>query len=152
MAEVLNSAELRLFGLKAIGSSSGWFAHFASTAMRDAMLGTDAEAGQALRILASNWKVDGERIIRLIKERWLPHPERDSYSWMAIYECPIWTDEVEEIAGMVLKRSPISARLVNHTAQSVAVEQPEVALRLVGDLDFLLADAAGRPEQPAISA
>ncbi len=66
---------------------------------------------------------------------------------MAIYECPIWTDEVEEIARVVLKRSPISTRLANHTAQSVAVEQPDVALRLVrAKLDFLLAEAKGRPE------
>ncbi len=149
MAEVLNSAELRLFGLKAIASSSGWFAHFASTAIRDAMAGTDVEAGQALGILASNWKADSERVIRLIKERWLLHPERDSYSWMAIHECPIWTDEVEEIAGVVLRRSPISIWQVEHTAQTVAVEQPDVAVRLVrAKLDFLLAEAKGRPEPP----
>ncbi len=52
MAEALKSPEFRMFGLKAIGSSSGWFTHFASTAIRDAMSGTDAEAGQACRILA----------------------------------------------------------------------------------------------------
>lgn len=153
MAEVLNSDELRLFGLKAIGGSSGWFAHFASTAIRDAMSRTDAEAGQALRILASNWKADSERVIRLIKERWLPHPERDSYSWMAIHECPIWTDEVEEIACVVLKRSPISIWQVEHTAQTIAVEQPDVAVRLVrAKLDFLLAEAKGRPEPPPFPA
>ena len=149
MSEVLYTPELRLFGLKAISSSSGWFVHFASTAIRDAMSGTDAEAGQAMRILALNWKTDSERVIRLIKECWLPYPEKDSYSWMAAYECPLWTHEVEEIAATVLKRSPISIWQVSHTVMTVAVEQPDVAMRLVlAKLDFLLAEAKAKPEPP----
>jgi len=151
MAEVLNSPELRMFGLKAIGGSSGWFVHFASTAIRDAMSGTDPEAGEACRILALNWKTDSKRVIRLIKERWLPHPERDDYSWMAVHESPLWTDDVEEIAAIVLKRRPISIWQVEHTAMAVAVEQPDVALRLVrAKLDFLLAGARDRPEPPPL--
>jgi nucleoside phosphorylase len=148
MSAVLNSPELRIFGLKAIGSSSGWFAHFASTAISDAMSGTDPEAGQALRVLTLNWKTDSERVIRLIKERWLPHQGRDSYSWMAVSECPLWNDEVEEIAAIVLKRSAISIWQVEHTAMTLAVEQPEVALRLIRDkLDFFLVEVKGKPEE-----
>jgi nucleoside phosphorylase len=151
MSEVLNSPELRMFGLKAIGSGTGWFDHFASTSIRDAMSGTDPEAGQACRILALNWKTDSARVIRLIKERWLPHLDRDSYSWMAIHECPLWTDEVEEIAAIVLKRSPISIWQVEHTAMTLAVVLPDVALRLVrAKLDFLLAEAKVRPEPPQL--
>lgn len=153
MVKVLNTPELRMFGLKAISSSSEWFIHFASTAIRDAMSGTDAEAGQALRSLALNWKTDSERVIRLIKERWLPYPERDSFSWMAAHDCPLWTDEVEEVAATVLKRSPISIWQVDHTAMTIAVEQPDVAMRLVRfKLDFLLAEAKGRPEPPPFPA
>jgi len=149
MAEVLNSPQLRMFGLKAIGSSSGWFAHFASTAIPDAMSGTEPEAGQACRILELNWRTDGEYVIRLIKERWLPYPERDNYSWMALQECPLWTGEVEEIAAIVLKRTPIAIWQVGHTAMTLAVEQPDVALRLVrAKLDFFLAEAKNRPKPP----
>jgi nucleoside phosphorylase len=147
MAEVLNSPKLRLFGLKAIDGSSRWFSHFASTVIRDAMSGSDAEAGQALRILGSNWKGDSEWVIRLIKDCWLPDPKRDSYTWMTIHECRSWTDEVEEIAGVVLKRSPISIWQVDHTAQTIAVEQPDVAVRLVrARLDFALTEAKDVPE------
>jgi nucleoside phosphorylase len=153
MAEALNSPELRILGLKAIGNSGGWFAHFASTSIRGAMSGTDAEAGQALRVLAVNWKTDSESVIRLISERWLPHLERDSYSWMAVNECPHWTDEVEEIAATVLKRSPISTLQVEHAAMTLAVEQPDMACRLVlAKLDFLLAKAKGSPEPPQFPA
>jgi nucleoside phosphorylase len=149
MAEVLNTPELRIFGLKAIGSSSGWFDYFASTAIRDAMSGTDAEAGQATRILTLNWKTNSDCVIRLIKERWLPHPEKDSYSWMAIQECRLWTYAVEDIAATVLKRSRISVWQVQHTAMTVAVEQTDVAMRLVlAKLDFLLTEAKGKPEPP----
>lgn len=150
MVEVLSTPELRIFGLKAISSSSGWFIHFAPTAIRDAMAGTDAEAGQAVRILTQNWKTDRDRVIRLIKERWLPYPERDNHTWMVIHECPTWTDEVEEIAIAILKRSPISTWQVEHTAMTVAVEQPDVAMRLVlAKFEFLLAEAKGsKPEPP----
>lgn len=149
LAEVLNSRELRIFGLKSIGSSSGWFAHFASTAIRDAMSGPEIEADQACRILALNWKTDGERVARLIQERWLPHPDTDSYSWMAVNGCVFWTDAVEAIATTVLRRSPIAIWHVNHTAVTLAVEQPDVAMRLVRTkLDFVLAEAKGKPEPP----
>lgn len=149
MAEVLNFPEFRMIGLKAIGSSSGWFAHFASTAIRDAMTGTDPEVGQACRILTLNWKTNGERVIQLIRERWLPHSERDSYSWMTIHECPLWTNGVEEIAATVLRRSPISIWHVDRTAMTLAVEQPDVASRVVrAKLDYLLAEAKGKSEPP----
>lgn len=149
MAEVLNSADLRLFSLNAIASSSGWFAQLVPTVIRDAMSGSDPEARQALRILTSNWKGDGERVVQLIKERWLPHPERDSYSWAAIQECPTWSGDVEEIARLLLQRTAISIFQVDFTAQRIAVEQPAVAIRLVRDkLDFLLAQARNRPNAP----
>lgn len=149
MAEVLNSPEFRMIGLKAIGSSSGWFAHFALTVIRDAMTGTDPEVGQACRILALNWKTNGERVIQLIRERWLPHSERDSYSWMTIHECPLWTNGVEEIAATILRRSPISIWNVDRTTMTLAVEQPDVASRVVrAKLDYLFAEAKGKPEPP----
>lgn len=149
MAEVLNSSDLRVIGLKAIGSSAGWFTHFASTAIRDAMTGDDPEAGQALQILESNWKTDDELVIRLIKERWLPHPERDNYTWMALQACHLWNDEVERIAKAVLKRSPISIWQVCRTAMTLAVNQPNAALSLVRvKLDTLLAEVRSRPEPP----
>jgi len=153
MADVLHSSDLRIFGLQAIGSSSGWFAHFASTAIRDAMSGSDPEAGQALRVLARNWKTDGELVIQLLKECWLPNPARDSFSWMVVYDCPLWTDEVQDVAAIILKRSPISIWEVERTALSLAVTHPDVALRLVrSKLDFLLAEAKDRPEPPQFPA
>ena len=153
MAEVLNLPELRMLGLKAIGSRTGWLPHFASTAIRDAMSGTDHEMSQAVRILALHWNTDSERVVRLINECWIPHPERDSYSWMVVNECPLWTDEVEEIAVTVLKRSPISIWAVDHSAMTLAVKQPEVALRVVRTkLDFLLAEAKRKPKPPPFPA
>lgn len=149
MAEVLNLPGLRMFGLKAIGGNSGWFPHFASTAIRDAMLGSDPEAGQAARILGLAWKTDEDRVIRLIRECWLPYLEKDTYAWTVINECPFWTDEIEELAKTILGRSPIAAWHVSHVAMTLAVAQPEVALRLVrAKLDFLLVEAKGMPKPP----
>src|SRR3546814_15605426 len=113
------------------------------------MLGSDAEASLALRILSSSWKKDSEEILHLIKEQWLPHSAKDSYSWIAIRDCPNWTAEVEQIAGAVLKRTAIASMEVDHTAQTIAEEQPDVAVRLVrAKLDFLLSEARAKPEPP----
>ncbi|PQA79616.1 hypothetical protein C5F52_29375 [Limnohabitans sp. TS-CS-82] len=153
IAEVLNSPHLRLVGLKAIGSSSGWFSHFALTAIRDAMSGSDVEAIQASRILGLAWKTNRERVIQLIGECWLPHQERDTYSWMTIQECPHWTAEVEDIAGTVLSRTTVAAWHVSHAAMTLAIEQPDVALRLVrAKFDFMLSEAKDRPEPPPFPA
>lgn len=149
MAGLLNSPELRTFGLKAMVGNSGWFLHFASTAIPVAMSGTDAEASQALRILASNWATDSERVIRLIKDHWLSYPQKDRYSWMAVHECPRWTLEVEEIAATILKRYPISIWEVENTAMTVAVQQPDAAMRLIlAKLNFLFVAAKDKPEPP----
>lgn len=153
MAEALKSTELRMFGLKAIGSCSGWFVFFASTAIREAMSSTDSEVGQACRILSLNWRTDSGRVIQLVKERWLPNPEKDNYSWIVIHDCPLWSHEIEEIGSVILKRSPIGIWEVEHTAMTLAVEQPDAALRLVrAKLDFLLAEAKNRPEPPPFPA
>src|SRR3546814_10633957 len=89
------------------------------------MLGSDAEASLALRILSSSWKTDSEDILHLIKEQWLPHSAKDSYSWIAIRDCPNWTAEVKQIAGAVLKRTAIASMEVDHTAQTIAEERSE---------------------------
>ncbi|QXE92118.1 hypothetical protein KP001_06210 [Geomonas subterranea] len=149
MSDVMNSPDLRIFGLKAIGSGTGWFSHFASTAIWDAMSGTDPEAGQASRILALNWNTHCDQVVRLIKDRWLPYPAKDNFTWMTVQGCPQWSDEVEELAITALKRAPISVWAVEHTAMTLAVTQPVIALRLVrAKLDFLLVEAQGKPEPP----
>jgi nucleoside phosphorylase len=149
MVEALSSPDLRIVALKAIGGSSGWFDHFASTAIRDAMSGSVAEANHAARALGHNWKTDDDRVVRLINERWLPHPESDGYTWMVVSECHHWTEEVERIAATVLTRSKISEGHVMHSAMTLAVTQPEVAFRLVrGKLDYLLSEATRQPAPP----
>lgn len=149
MAEVLADPELRIFGLKAIADSAGWFSIFASSAIRDAMAGSEAELAQAWRILALNWKTDADRVIQLIKDRWLPHFEKDNYSWMTITECPTWTPEVEELASVILNRTSIAIYSVDNTAATLAVDQPAAAMRLVrAKLDFLLNEAKAKPSEP----
>lgn len=149
MAEVLSSPDLRLLGLKAI-DGPGWFKSLASTAISDAMVGTELEVNQALRILALNWKSDRERVASLIKARWLPSAAKDSYSWLAVRECQDWSDEVEQIARSVIGRTPISIWLIDHTAESLGVAQLDVAIRVVREkLDYLLAEARRKPPGPA---
>jgi nucleoside phosphorylase len=142
MAEVLESSELRVFGLKAIAGGTEWFSHFSSSAIRKAMAGSETEAGQAARLLALNWRADSQLVSKLLRECWLPQSERDSNTWFVVQECPTWTSDVESMAAVVLKRTPIAIWHVEHVATALAVEQPEMALRLVrAKLDYLLAEA-----------
>src|SRR3546814_19200243 len=110
MGEVLKSADLHLFGLKVIAGSTGWFKYFAWTAVREAMLGSDAEASLALRILSSSWKTDIVEILHLITEQWIPHSAKDSDSWIAIRICQKWTEEVAQTARAGISR-PAHARM-----------------------------------------
>jgi hypothetical protein len=62
---------------------------------------------------------------------------------------PFWKDNVEEVASTILARSPISIWEVEYTAMTLAVEQPEVALRLVrAKFNFLLAKVTNESSQP----
>ncbi len=150
MGEVLKSSEFRPFGLKAIANGAGWFPIFAMTAVREAMKGTDAEAVQTARILLRNWAAHSNQIIQLIKECWLPMTERDGHTWMTIQDCPFWTPEIEEIAGVVLRRTAISTWPVDHTAQNLAARQPDVAMRLIrARFDFLLNAARKEASAPS---
>ena len=151
MAEVLGTPDLRILGLKAIASSLDWFPVFASTAIREAMHGNDAEMQQAARLLSLSWATESSRVIQLTRDRWLGYPERDYHSWMVLTDCPIWTNEVEELATAILRRSAISLWSVDHTASILAVDQPAVAARLVrAKLDYLMAEALVQPAEPPL--
>lgn len=141
LEEIVNT-DLRLLVLKAIATSPGWFSTFARTAIRGAMTGSDAEAGQVLRMFATAWTNDPEEVVRLLKEQWLPVAERDGFTWSAIQDCPTWTDEIEGMARIILARSPISIWQVEHAAETLAVDQPMTAIRLVKmKLEYLLEEA-----------
>ena len=61
-------------------------------------------------------------------------------------ECPRWTPEVEEMARIILSRTSIAIWQVDYAAQTLAVDQPDVALKLVrAKLDFILEEAKRVP-------
>jgi nucleoside phosphorylase len=148
--EVMQSAELRVAGLKAIIGSPGWFVNFGRTAIPAAMMGNDIEANHALGILRRAWSFAADEVVRLIREQWLPTPAKDSFTWAALDACTTWSDAVEEIARTTISRTTISPWQVDYTASAIAVKQPEVAFRLIrAKFDDLLEKArvapAGKP-------
>lgn len=141
MNEVLKSSDTKIYGLKAISHSSGWFKHFAKTIIPKAMSASDIEAGHACQILIQNWENNGKLVTDLLRDQWIPEQERDTYTWMVINECPSWTEEVEAFALTILSRSRISTWSVEYAALAVAVDNPRIAMRLLrAKLDFLLND------------
>lgn len=145
--EVMQSPETRIAGLKSIVGSPGWFANFAHSVLPAAMAGDDLEVRQVLNILQRAWTFDTEEVARLLRENWLPLPMKDGFTWAALNACVSWTDAVETIAHAVLSRTPINASQVDYTASLIAVDQPEVAFRLVrAKFDFLLETARAIPK------
>lgn len=146
LEEVMQSNELRISGLKSIIGSPGWFTNFARSAIPAAMAGNDVEANQALRILQRAWSFAPEEVVRLLCEKWLPTSAKDSFTWAVLDTCTIWTEAVEGIAQTILARTPVSQWEVDRTASTVAVDQPEVAFRLIrAKLDYLLEKARAIP-------
>jgi hypothetical protein len=150
LEEVMQSAQLRVAGLKAIIGSPGWFETFAQSAIPAAMSQNEVQAYQALRILQRAWSFSPEEVVRLLRREWLQIPGRDSFTWMVLDTCATWTEAVEEIARTVLSRTPISTWQVDYTASVLAVEQPDVAFRLIrAKLGFMLEGArAALPGKP----
>jgi nucleoside phosphorylase len=146
LEEVMQSNELRVAGLKAIIGSAGWFANFARSAIPAAMSQNDIEANQALRILQKAWSFSADEVVRLLREQWLQTPAKDNFTWMTLDACATWTEAVEEIARRILSRTPISPWQVDYAASVLAVEQPNVAFRLIrAKLDFMLESARSTP-------
>jgi nucleoside phosphorylase/SpoVK/Ycf46/Vps4 family AAA+-type ATPase len=142
LGEVMQSAELRVAGLKSIAGSPGWFANFMRNAIPEAMARTEMELNQALRILQSAWPFAADDVVRLLREQWLPIQAKDSFTWAALDACTNWTDAIEEIAHKILLRTAVSTWHVDHMTSTIAVEQPDVAFRLIrAKLDFLLEKA-----------
>lgn len=142
MSAALGALDLRISALKAIAANSDWFSPFGATSIRDAMSGDDTEANLASSILANAWRTESDRVLRLIKECWLPRPEKDSLSWNTLKECPVWTDEIQAAAETILLRTPIAPWSVSDAAMSLATSQPAFAFRLLrAKLDFWLREA-----------
>jgi nucleoside phosphorylase len=148
MSDALASEENYLFSLNAISGNPDWLPCFGSTVVRNAMVGSENEREQAVRILISGWSSDANYVMQLIHDWWLPDAHNDGYTWLVIQECPVWTDAVESVALQILGRSTIAIPRVDHLAQSLAITQPELAARLIrAKLEHLVTEAS-RNERP----
>lgn len=139
---VMQSAELRVAGLKSIIGSQGWFSIFARSAISAAMNGAEIESRLSMTILQRAWAFDADEVIFLLRENWLQFPKKDSFIWMVLDACAKWIDDIVEIAQIILSRTEISTWQVDYTASMLVLEQPKVAFRLIHEkLKFLLKEA-----------
>lgn len=149
MSDAIQAPDTRVVALKSISHNPEWLTPFAQKEIRGAMGGPEGEAFLMAHLLGLSWPLHGERISKLIEEIWLPDPSSDVYAWTALSECAKWTEEVARFATSILARTDISIWAVSNLSLTLAVDQTEVALRLVrAKLDFLLAKARSKPEPP----
>lgn len=130
-SQALRNSDLRSVALKSMAGSSGLFSEFAGTEVRDAMVGGGDQAQLGLRVLQRAWSFAHDEVIRLIQENWLGRPELDLLTWSLLESCPTWDQKAESVAITVLRRTLISWWHLDHVASTVAVDQPEIAFRLV---------------------
>jgi nucleoside phosphorylase len=129
MDEALTSA-FRREALQALMGSFGWFDLFGPTHISRAMVKKD-EANLAAGILAKAWSFVPESVTSLIEKHWLDNTTFDIYTWNVLQESTAWNDELVEIAKTVLGRTEISPFAFESLVGTIAVEQPEIALKLV---------------------
>jgi nucleoside phosphorylase len=150
--EALGDSSICMAALKAMVGNRALFAAFQKTAVANAMTENDALANQAMRVLHGAWPFASEEVAALIADKWLPKIEYDVFTWATIDACRTWGSDLEEIAHKVLARSNISTWQVDYTASALAVEQPDVAFRLVRKkLDFLVSEAEALPPRPPLA-
>jgi len=149
MSDAIEAPDTRAVALKSISQYPDWVPHFAQKEIRGAMGGPEGEAFLMASLLGVSWPLHGACISKLIEEIWLPNPSHDSYTWTVVSECTKWTDDVVRFATSILARTDIATWAVSNLALTLAVDQPEVALRLVRvKLDFLLEKARAKPAPP----
>ena len=140
-----NATCLRAF--KALAGSPGWFDRLATGRIADAMRSDETVANAQVDVLTRALPGAPDMVVRLIRDNWLPGSHNDVRSWSVIQWMSPWTDDALSIALEIIGRTDISTWAIDHTAGSVAVEQPVVALQLVRarldrDLDAAVSQSA----------
>lgn len=135
-----------LRGFKALSGSSGWFNRFADSYIASAMRGEERLANVQIEVLSRAQGVAPEKVAYLIREHWLPDATNDLRTWAVIHWSVPWSEDILNIALTVVGRADLASGAVDNVAGSVAVEQPEIALRLVRarldlELDVAIATA-----------
>lgn len=140
--EALKTENLRVPALRATIGNLDWFDTLKDGTIKKAMTGSEIEISLASQILQKAWLASPASVTQLIDECWLPSERFDSTVWWTIGACATWTIEVEKIAQIIVKRGHVSASAIDFVASFLAVEQPEVALKLVRTSLELLSEGA----------
>lgn len=139
---------LRAF--KALAGSEGWFRRLADGRIADAMRTDGPQSNAQMDVLTRALAKTSDAVLRLIRDNWLPDVVNDLRSWSVLQWLPQWTDEALSLALTIIGRTDMASSMIDHRAGSIAVEQPEVALRLVcARLERELVEAVAQSEARA---
>ena len=148
MEQALQLPEQRDPAYRALAGSPGWFERFRHSFIADSMGESDEAANAMIDVLARAWPFAEDDVVKLMKEHWAPDPECDWRCWMVIHNAPHWSEAVLEIACTIVGRSEIAQHFIDYAIETIGVEQPETALRLVrARLDRGLVAAEARAEE-----
>jgi nucleoside phosphorylase len=131
MEQALKLPDERPIAFRAISGSAGWFQRFDRSYFPAAMVEGSPAADWVLDPLTAAWSSDPARVTALIRDHWLPNSANDSRAWLVIRQALTWTDELLEVASIIVRRTPIAPIYLDHLVAEVGVEQPEKALKLL---------------------
>lgn len=132
---------------KALSGSAGWFDRFADSYITGAMKSEERLANAQIEVLSRAQSAAPDKVVRLIREHWLPDSDNDLRAWSVIHWFAPWSEGLLEIALTVVGRTNVASETVDNVAGYVAVEQPDIALRLVRarlDRELELASASAQ--------
>ena len=133
---------------RALAGSPGWFERFRHSFMASCMGESDEAANAMIDVLTRALPFAEDDVLELVNEHWVPDPNNDLRSWMVIYSTARWSDAVLQAACRIVGRSEIAQHFIDYVVETIGVEQPEMALRLVrARLDRDLAVAEARAEE-----
>ena len=150
MEQALQLREERWPAYRALVGSPGWFERFRYSFIANCMGESDEAANAMVDVLARALPLAEDDVLELVNEHWMPDPNNDLRSWRVIYDAPRWSDAALEVACRVVGRSEIAQHFIDYVVETIGVEQPEAALKLVrARLDRDLAVAEARAEELA---
>ena len=153
MDSALANEATRLRAFKALAGSEGWFRRLADGPIAEAMRSEETQANAQMEVLTRALPQMPDAVVRLIRDNWLPNRVNDLRSWSVLQWIPRWTDEALSLALTIIGRTDMSSSAIDHRAGSIAVEQPEAALRLIrARLDRELNEAVAQSEFLAVAA
>lgn len=122
------------FTNRALGAAAGnphWFDIICDNYLPIIMRLAPSKAWPAAHFLIRAFPFAQEAVLKLIESYWAANSEYDSLVWRVLDSSEDWDDRMAAIGVEILDRSDTHTFSIMHTSTSIAVNRPDLAVKLV---------------------